>query len=77
MSGLSCSELRLGALAINLASVSNAVNTHDLDIVGDLVDDSVFTYANSPVVITSGKLQATSWARIFRQRLNRRDYAVM
>ena len=64
-------------LAINLTSVSDAVNTHDLDIVGDLVDDPVIAYANSPVIICSGKLPATSWTRIFRQRLNRGDYAVM
>jgi len=46
-------------LTINLTPMSDAVNTHDLDILGDLVDDPVIAHAYSPVIICSGKLPAT------------------
>jgi hypothetical protein len=62
---------------IDFASVSNAIDAHHAGGIVDLVDHTIIAYPNSPIVVSFDKLSATSWARIPRQPLNRRDYMAM
>jgi hypothetical protein len=63
--------------AINFAAMSHAVNAHHSDDIGNFVDDTVVTHSNSPIAVGSSKFPATSWARIFREALNRRYHPIM
>jgi hypothetical protein len=63
--------------AIDFASVSDAIDAHHADGIVDLVDDTIVTRANSPIVVGCSQLPAARWARVPRQRLNRRDHTIM
>ena len=64
-------------LAIHLAAVANTVDAYDANLVGDLVNHTVVTYADAPVVLAPDELAATGRAWVCRQRSNRRDDTVV
>ena len=63
--------------AIHFAAVAHAVDADDANLVGDFVNDALVAHADAPVVFASGQLAATGRARVRRERLNRRDDAVV
>jgi hypothetical protein len=46
----------------------NSLDSHNSNHIGDLVDDTVITNTNSPVVFRSGEFAAAGRPRIFRER---------
>ena len=64
-------------LPIDFTTVSNAINAHFLGRIIDLVDHTIIPRTNSPIFISAGQLSATSWTRILRQCLYRRNYAIV
>lgn len=47
------------------------------NLVGDLVNNAIVTYADAPIVLAPGQFAATGRARVCRKRTNRRNDAVM
>lgn len=63
--------------AIYLATMTDAADTHDLNLVGNLVNDAIITYADAPVSLASGEFAAARWSWVCRQGSNYRDHAVV
>ena len=64
-------------LAIHLATVADTVDAYDANLVGDLVNHAVVTYADAPVVLAPDEFAATRRACVGRKPSNRRDDAVV
>lgn len=55
----------------------HAVDAHDPNLVGNLIDDAVIAHADASVIFAAREFVATGRARICCQGLNRRDDALM
>ena len=64
-------------LAIHLASVADTVDAYDTNLVGNLVNHAVVTYADTPVVLAPDEFAAARRARVCRERSNCRDDTVV
>src|SRR5713101_9930355 len=62
---------------IDFTPVAHAVDAHDANFVGNLVNHAVVAHANAPVISAAGKFATARWTRIRRQCLNRRDDALV
>lgn len=57
--------------------MTNAVDTHDSTLIGDLVNHPIIAYADTPVVLAAGQFAAAGRSWIIRERLDRRNDTVM
>jgi hypothetical protein len=65
------------ASSINLASVSNTVYTNFFNAISDLIDNTVITDPNPPIVVGACEFSATGGSRVVREILNCRNHAGM
>ena len=56
--------------AIDLATMSDSVNSHDTNLIGYLVNDAVIANADTPVILASAQLPATERPGILGERRN-------
>src|SRR6266436_7851734 len=75
--GTMLSNRTLGMLAISFATVARAIDTHDTNLVGNLVNHAIVAHADAPVVFTADQLAATGRAGVYCQCLHRRHDAVV
>ncbi len=62
---------------INLAAVPDTIAAHFATRVRNLINDTVVAHSDAPVVLAAGEFATAGWPRILRERLERRDNAVM